>query len=281
MSKHTTLCIGGNADYFVDVKSEEQLIVLLKFINENNISFFVIGGGSNILFSDNGFRGIVIKLSGDFGCIDVEIEKENINVCCGAAVSLAHLAKYTAERGLSGLEYLCGIPGTIGGAVYGNAGIKNYSISSVVDKIEVIDCLGNKKFLTKKDIKFEYRKSDLSGNIITKIFFILKKADKNDILKTILQELERRKKSQPIGTKNAGCIFKNPKDNSAGQLVDSLGLKNYNIGGIQISDVHANFFINKDNGCASDMIKLIEFVKNEVYKKYKINLETEIKIIND
>ena len=287
------MCIGGSADYFVDVKTEEQLIALLKFINKNNISFFVIGGGSNILFSDNGFRGIVIKLSGDFGCIEVlsdtetdwkikDKEYKNIEyVCCGAAVSLAYLARYTAEQGLSGLENLYGIPGTVGGAVYGNAGIKNYSISVVVDKIEVVDYYGNKKFLTKYDIKFEYRKSDLAGNIITKIFFVLKKDDKNDILKTISQELERRKNTQPIGTKNAGCIFKNPKDDSAGRIIDSLKLKNYGIGGIEISDIHANFFINKDNGCASDMIKLIEFVKNEVYKKYNIKLETEIKIIND
>ena len=277
------MCIGGNADYFVEIETEEQLVVLLKFINENNISFFVIGGGSNILFGDDGFRGIVIKLSDNLGCIDVlrdrEIENETINICCGAAVSLAYLARYAAEQGLNGLEYLCGIPGTVGGAVFGNAGVKNHSISDVIEKIEVVDYCGNKKTLTKNDIKFEYRKSDLSGNIITKIFFILKKDDKNDILKTISQELERRKKSQPIGTKNAGCIFKNPKDDSAGRLIDSLNLKNYSIGGIEVSDIHANFFINKNNGCASDMIKLIGFVKNEVYKKYKINLETEIKII--
>ncbi len=279
------MCIGGSADYFVEIKTEEQLIALLKFISKNNISFFVIGGGSNILFSDSGFRGIVIKLSGDFGCIEVssdgEIEKGSVNVCCGAAVSLAYLARYTAEQGFSGLEYFCGIPGTVGGAVYGNAGIKNYSVSVVVDKIEVVDYCGNKKTLTKNNIKFEYRKSDLAGNIITKIFFVLKKDDKNDILKTISQELERRKKSQPIGTKNAGCIFKNSDNDSAGRLIDSLNLKNYSIGGIEISDIHANFFINRNNGCANDMIKLIEFVKNEVYKKYNIKLETEIKIIND
>ena len=163
--------------------------------------------------------------------------------------------------------------------MYGNAGVKNYPISSVIDKIEVVDYLGNKKVLTKNDIRFEYRKSDLQSNIITKIFFILKNADKNDILKTVLQERERRKNSQPIGTKNAGCIFKNPKDDSAGRLIDSLNLKNYSIGGIKISAMHANFFINKDNGCAQDMISLIDFVKNEVYKKYNIKLETEIKII--
>ncbi len=275
LSKHTTLCIGGNADCFVEVETEEQLVSLLKFINENSIKFFVIGGGSNLLFSDEGFKGIVLKLSGEF----CKYEISRNNVICGASVSLAYLAIKTAEHGLSGLEYLSAIPGTVGGAVFGNAGVKNCSMSDIVDKIEVIDYSGNKRVLTKNNINFEYRKSDLQGNIITKIFFILKNADKNDILKTISQERKRRINSQPIGTKNAGCVFKNPESDSAGRLIDSLNLKNYSVGGIKISDVHANFFVNEDNGCAQDMLKLIDFVKDEVYKKYSIKLETEIKII--
>jgi len=275
LSKHTTLCIGGCADYFVEVETEQQLISLLKFVKENRIKFFVIGGGSNLLFSDDGFKGIVIKLSGEF----CKYEISQNRVVCGSAVSLSYLAQQTAEQGLSGLEQLSGIPGTIGGAVFGNAGVKNYSISSVVDKVEIVDNSGNKSVLTKKDINFEYRKSNLKDSIITKIFFFLKKAEKNDILKTISQEREKRKNSQPIGTKNAGCIFKNPKDDSAGRLIDSLNLKNYSVGGITVSDVHANFFVNKDNGCAKDMVSLIEFVRNEIYKKYNIKLETEIKII--
>lgn len=275
LSKHTTLGIGGNADYFVEVETENQLISLLKFINENKIKFFVIGGGSNLLFSDEGFKGIVIKLSGDF----CKYEISQNNVVCGSAISLSYLAQQTAQQGLSGLEYLSSIPGTVGGAVFGNAGVKNYPISSVIDKIEVVDYYGEKRVLTKNDIKFDYRKSNLNGNIITKIFIVLKNADKNDILKTISQEFERRKNSQPIGTKNAGCIFKNPKDDSAGRLIDSLNLKNYSVGGIIISDVHANFFINKNNGCAKDMINLIKFVTNKVDERYNIKLETEIKII--
>ena len=251
------------------------MISLLKYTNENKIKIFVIGGGSNILFSDDEFKGIVIKLSGEFR----KYEISQNNIICGAAVSLAYLAQQTAQQGLSGLEYLSGIPGTVGGAVFGNAGVKDYSISSVIDKIEVVDCLGNKKVLTKNDINFEYRKSSLQSNIITKIFFILKNADKNDILKTISQERKRRMISQPIGTKNAGCTFKNPESDSAGRIIDSLNLKNYSVGGIRISDVHANFFVNENNGSARDMIKLIEFVKDAVYKKYNIKLETEIKII--
>ena len=275
LSKHTTLCIGGSADYFVEVATEDQLVSLLKFIKENSVKFFVIGGGSNILFSDEGFRGMVIKLSGDF--CKYEIDKNM--VACGGAISLAYLAEQTAEQGLSGLEYLSCIPGTVGGAVFGNAGVKKCSVSDIVDKIEIIYYSGNKRILTKKDINFEYRKSNLKDCIITKIFFVLKNADKNDILKTISQERKRRINSQPIGTKNAGCVFKNPESDSAGRLIDSLNLKNYSVGGIRISDVHANFFVNENNGNAQDMVELIEFVKAAVYKKYNIKLETEIRII--
>ena len=296
LSKHTTLCIGGSADYFVEVATEDQLVSLLKFIKENSVKFFVIGGGSNLLFGDEGFKGIVIKLSlssnsefariGNKEEIDAwndneteSLDNNTVRICCGAAVSLAYLAIKTAEHGLSGLEYLSCIPGTVGGAVFGNAGVKKCSVSDIVDKVEIIDYSGNKKILTKKDINFEYRKSNLKDCIITKIFFVLKNADKNDILETISQERKRRIISQPIGTKNAGCTFKNPESDSAGRIIDSLNLKNYSVGGIRISDVHANFFVNENNGNAQDMIELIEFVKDAVYKKYNIKLETEIKII--
>lgn len=275
LSKHTTLGIGGNADYFVEIFNEQQLIQVLKFIYNNKIKFYIIGGGSNILFSDEGFRGIIIKLCGDFCKYEIQ---EN-QIICGSAVNLSFLSKMTADRELSGLEYFVGIPGTVGGAIYGNAGIKNLSVSSVLDKVEVVNFTEKKEILTKKDLKFEYRKSNLQQCIIIRAFFILKKTNKNDILKVILQEINKRKISQPIGTKNAGCVFKNPKDDSAGRLIDSLNLKNYSIGDIKVSNIHANFIINESNGSAKDMLNLIEFIRNEVRKKYDINLETEIKII--
>lgn len=291
LSKHTTLCIGGAADCFVEVETCKQLISLLKFLRENKISFYVIGGGSNLLFDDEGFKGIIIKLSAkpnsEFVKIgrveDWKIEKKEEqdieHICCGAAVNLSYLAKQTAERSLSGLEHFVAIPGTIGGALFGNAGIKNKNISDMLKELEIVDYYGNKKNLSKKNINFEYRKSGLCDCVITKAVFVLKKADKNDILKTISQEFEKRKISQPFGAKSAGCIFKNPPNDTAGRIIDSLNLKSYGIGGIEISDKHANFFINKNNGRAKDMMNLIKFVKNRVNEKYNIKLETEIKII--
>ena len=275
LSKHTTLCIGGNADYFVEIFNEQQLILLLKVIYKNKIKFYIIGGGSNILFSDEGFRGIIIKLCGDFCRYCIQENK----IVCGSAVNLSFLSKITADKELSGLEYSVAITGTVGGAIYGNAGTKNMSISSVIDKLEIIDCTGIKKILNKQDFNFEYRKSNLPNCVITNAFFILKKIDKNDILKVILQETDKRRKTQPVGTKNAGCIFKNPKNDSAGRIIDSLNLKNYSIGDVKVSNIHANFIINENNGSARDMLNLIDFIKNEVKKKYGISLETEIKII--
>ena len=275
LSKHTTLGIGGAADFFVEVDTEEKLISLLKFVNGNKIKFYVLGGGTNVLFSDEGFDGIIIKLA--MSSEQLTNDAEIISV--SAATSLPDVVRQTAERGLSGFEHLAGIPGTVGGAIFGNAGVKEYSISDNLINIEIIDFNGNKKILKRKNINFEYRKSGLENCVITRAFFKLKKTDKNGILNVISQELEKRKNTQPQGVKSAGCVFKNPAGDSAGRLIDSLNLKNYNIGEIEISSKHANFFINKSNGTAKDMSALIEFVKKKVFEKYNIELETEIRII--
>jgi len=275
MSKHTTLCLGGPADYFVEVQNEKQLMSLLEFVNENKMPFYVVGGGSNLLFGDNGFRGIIIKLAGDFQAIDVE----GNSVVCGGGAVFAAVVKKSIECSLSGLEYFIAIPGTVGAAVYGNAGLKDIWADSAVDCVETVDYYGKKQLFQRNEIEFKYRSSSLKNRIITKVKFVLKKADKNDILNVVSKEIERRKQSQPIGTKNAGCVFKNPQDVSAGSLIDSLGLKKFTIGGISISGVHANFFINNGSGSSKDMESMITFVRNKVKEKFNIDLKTEIKII--
>ncbi|MDD2523744.1 MAG: UDP-N-acetylmuramate dehydrogenase [Endomicrobiia bacterium] len=275
MSKHTTLCLGGPADYFIEVKNDEELILLLKIINEYEIPFYIIGSGSNLLFCDEGFKGIIIKLVDEFE----KVEVIDTTLVCGAGSNLTSVVKQSVEHSLSGLEHFIAIPGTVGGAVCGNAGLKDIWIDSVIDTIEIFSYQGKKKILVKKEMDFEYRNSNLKNCIITKVKFVLKKADKNGILNTVSQEIEKRKYSQPLGTKNAGCIFKNPQGSAAGSLIDSLGLKNYSIGNIQISDVHANFFINKGFGSSNDMLLLINFVKEKIKDKFNIELKTEIKII--
>ncbi|MGE4385720.1 MAG: UDP-N-acetylmuramate dehydrogenase [Endomicrobiaceae bacterium] len=275
MSKHTTLCLGGPADYFVEVKNEKELILVIKAAKKDKIPFYVIGGGSNLLFEDKGFNGLIIKLTGEFR----KTEVTDGYVVCGSGALLSEAVKKSTEYSLSGLEYFIAIPGTVGGAVYGNAGLKEIWIDSVIDTVETVNHRGQKQVFKRDEIHFKYRESGLENCVITKVRFVLKKADKNDILNIVSQEIERRIKSQPAGTKNAGCVFKNPQGDSAGRLIDSLGLKNYAAGGIKISDVHANFFINTGSGTANDMKSMIDFVKNKVKEKCNIDLKTEIKII--
>lgn len=275
LSKHTTLCLGGNVDFFVKVKTYDELKNLLKIITENNIPYFIIGGGSNLLFTDEGFRGIVFKLTGEFEEITIS---GNI-VTTGSATSLGTVIKQSAEQSLHGFEHFIGIPGTIGGAIFGNAGLNNSWIGSFVESVEVMDFNGTIKKYNSCDIIFSYRGCNLKNCVITKAIFILKNGDKNDILKTVSADIEKRIFTQPLGTKNAGCVFKNPEGQNAGYLIDILGLKGSNIGGIKVSDIHANFLINTGNGTASEMLQLIEFIKEKVRERFKIELQTEIKII--
>jgi UDP-N-acetylmuramate dehydrogenase len=275
LSKHTTLCLGGNVDFFVKIKTYHELRNLLKLITENNIPYFIIGGGSNLLFTDDGFKGIVFKLTGEFDEITIS---DNI-VTVGSAVNLGTVIKQSAEQSLHGFEHLIGIPGTIGGAVFGNAGLNNSWIGSFVDTLEVMDFDGNIQKYNNKNIDFSYRNCNLKNCVITKVIFILKNGDKNDILKTVSADIEKRIFTQPLGTKNAGCVFKNPEGQNAGYLIDILGLKGFSIGGIKVSEIHANFLVNTGNGTASEMLQLIELIKKKVSERFKIELQTEIKII--
>jgi len=275
LSNHTTLRLGGSADFFVRIKKHEELKNLMAFIREKNIPFFVIGGGSNLLFTDDGFRGIVLKLAGEFE----EIQIVGNTVSVGAAAKLGTVIKMAAEQSLKGFEHLIGIPGTVGGAVFGNAGLENSWIGSFVETIEAVDFTGKEVKYDKSEIEFSYRKSSLQNCVITKAVFILKNGNKNDILKTVSADIEKRIFTQPLGTKNAGCVFKNPEGQNAGYLIDILGLKGLSVGGIKVSEIHANFLINTGNGTASEMLQLIEIIKEKVRERFKIELQTEVKII--
>jgi UDP-N-acetylmuramate dehydrogenase len=249
------------------------LIQVLKKCKNKQI--FILGGGTNILFSDRGFRGIVIKLSGDFKKIGIL----NETVCAGAAASLSLLLNECAKSNLDGLQCCAGIPGSVGGAVYGNAGTNLGTISQHIKYIEAIDFSNAKlKILNKNEIEFSYRKSSIN-EIITRVFFSLKAANKNDILAQIQNLIDKRKSTQPIGIANAGCIFKNPPKMSSGKIIEDLGLKGLQIGGAEISYVHANFIVNKQNAKAADVLRLIEIIKQKAKEKFNIDLQEEIKII--
>ncbi|MDD5021641.1 MAG: UDP-N-acetylmuramate dehydrogenase [Endomicrobiaceae bacterium] len=275
LSIHTTLGLGGNADFFVKIKTYQELKNLLKLIVQNNIPYFIIGGGSNLLFTDEGFKGIVFKLTGEFDEITIF---GNI-VTVGTAVNLGTVIKQSAEQSLHGFEHFIGIPGTVGGAVFGNAGLNNSWIGSFIDTVETMDFDGNIQKYDSRHIDFSYRCCGLKNCVLTKATFILKNGDKNDILRTVSADIEKRIFTQPLGTKNAGCVFKNPEGQNAGYLIDILGLKGFSIGGIKVSEIHGNFLVNTGNGTASEMLQLIELIKEKVREKFKIELQTEIKII--
>ena len=274
LSKHTSFHIGGAAKFLIEISTDEALSVFLKEAGKKKIKFFVLGGGTNVLFSDKGFDGVVIKLKGDFE----KREFKGNEVSCGAAEMLPALVKAAAARNLSGLECAAGIPGTVGGAVSGNVGSADKWISSAVESVEVYKN-AKKTLINKAKIGFGYRKSGLEGCVITKVNFSLKKEAGNDILKQISTAMEKRIKTQSVGGANAGCIFKNPAGLSAGKIIDEAGLKGKKSGGAKISEMHANFIVNTGNAKAKDVMSLIDLVKNVILEKNGIELETEIKII--
>jgi UDP-N-acetylmuramate dehydrogenase len=283
LKNHTTLKIGGKTDIFVSVENKEQLVYTLKLLNQYNQKYFVIGSGSNLLISDDGFRGCVIKLTGDF----VEIKRmPNYELYTGAGAVLGMVIKYCIDNSLSGLENLFGIPGTIGGAIYMNAGTKDCTISDKLKYVEVINFYDDEyevSILKKDDeINFEYRKSNLDNCIILGAVFNLSPSEKSFLEKKVTKVLLTRSTTQPLGSFNAGCVFKNPKNYnmSAGMLIEQCGLKGYSIGGAMVSDKHANFIINKNNSSSQDFVKLIKYVMDTVYKKFNIKLELEIKLVN-
>lgn len=276
LAKHTTFRIGGSARVWVKTDTLNDLKVVLKFIQSNNLKFLVIGSGSNLLVGDSGFEGVVISLGDDFK----EIKHNKNKIFSGAGASLTNLINYACSLGLSGLEVLAGIPGQVGGSLFVNAGTQDGSIGNFVEEVFCLDRNANVIRLSKKDLKFKYRSSNLSDYIVLGAWFSLKKKSSRSIKKVIREMLEMRRKTQDTQANSAGCIFKNPRNNSAGKLIDECGLKGKSIGDAYISSKHANFIINKGQARASDVLRLIDLIKREVKNKFKICLEQEIKILS-
>lgn len=273
LAPYTTFKIGGPARYFIKAKTKEEVLEALEFAKKKNLKYFVLCGGSNVLFSDKGFDGLVIKL-----CLtDLKVEDDIIYTEGG--VKLMSLINFGIKNNLTGLEFLAGVPGEVGGAIRGNAGAFGKSISNFVEKVEVIED-GKIVEFKKEEIKFDYRDSRFKRNkdIILAGYFKLEKGDISRAKKEIEKNINYRKERHPIEP-SAGSVFKNPKDKSVGAMVEELGLKGYKIGQAQISEKHGNFIINLGGAKASDVKKLIGLVKEKVVEKYGIELEEEIMVI--
>ena len=275
LKNHTTFRIGGPAAYFAETSTIEELQKLYRLSLNRKLPFIVLGGGSNVLFGDKGFDGIVAKLSGDF----CEHRFRNETLYAGAGARLAAIVGDCAEKGLSGMEGLSGVPGTVGGALVSNAGTSLGWIEDTVKSVEVLGSSGKVRRLARGKIKFFYRGSNLEGKIVLGAVFHLKKALKNDIVDKTAGLMRRREETQPVGTWNAGSVFKNPPEDSAGRLIEACGLKGLKFGGAEISEKHANFIINKGNAKASDVKSLIAAVHQKVKEKFGIELELEIKLV--
>lgn len=276
LSKHNKFRIGGRCLVWCEPKDLEDLKFILKYTKEENIPLFVIGEGSNILVRDKGFKGIVIHLDTPYFR---RIEFRGNFVFAGCGLKLSQIIRLAAKKNLGGLEFLFGIPGSLGGALVMNAGSSEKSIGDLIEDITVMDYNGRIKILNKRNIRFGYRNSNLSRFIILSAHLRLVKRDRKEIEDRIARYRIYRKRTQPQNIPSAGCIFKNPKGLSAGKIIEECGLKGKRIGGAEISYKHANFILNKGKAKARDILRLMRFIQKKVYKKYRILLEPEIKII--
>ena len=278
MKLYTTIRVGGPA---IGLYIPEDLEDLEKFFlscRKKKISLLPIGKGSNIIVTEKGLSNIFLKLSAPY--FTRIILREN-NVTCGAGVTINNLSNFAEEHFLTGAEFLVGIPATVGGAVFQNAGAHSEDVSCILESIECLSLSGNINTLSRKDIDFKYRYSGLKDIIILSAQFKLRKAKRRFIRNNIKKYLERRLSAQDYTAPSAGCVFKNPdnSDMSAGEMIDKCKLKGKRIGDAQISTKHANFILNKGHAGAEDILKLISFVKKRVKSVYGITLETEVEII--
>lgn len=278
MSKHTSFRIGGPADVFAETKNMEQLKSLASFCRSHSIPLLIIGRGTNLLVKDEGYRGVVTKLSGDFN--HIKFDGPSCGIEAGTGVALSRLSRLSAKNGLSGLEFAFGIPGSLGGALVMNAGTKAQAIGEIVSAVEAIDHSGNEITLTKKELEFGYRWSNLGKFLcLTKAYLQMRACPPQKAIELMNRIYRKKKTEQPLLSASAGCVFKNPPDVSAGKLIDECGLKGEQVGGAQVSTQHANFIINTGNATAKDVLNLIDKVRSIVKKRTGISLELELKVV--
>ena len=277
MSKHTSFKIGGPAECLVKIQTAEELKEILELVSKQNIPLTIIGNGSNILVSDEGIKGLVLKIEID----KVEIDTEKAYLKIGSGVKLGFIAQKCLKQQIAGFEFASGIPGTIGGAIRMNAGAHGKEMKDVVKTITYMDRNGQIHKIQNEEAQFEYRNSMFSHNeyIILEVEMQLEKGSSEEIQAKMTEYATYRKEKQPIEYPSAGSTFKRGTDFITAKLIDECGLKGYQIGGAQISEKHAGFIINKENATAEDVIKLMEYTKEQIYNKFGKVIEPEIEII--
>ncbi|XOQ49429.1 MAG: UDP-N-acetylmuramate dehydrogenase [Eubacteriales bacterium] len=279
MSRHTTFKIGGPADLFITVYSMEAIQKLYKAANELEVPLLPIGNGSNILVSDNGIRGGVVALAGEFS--QIQFTGDDCTIRCGAGATLAGLCVFAREHSLTGLEFAWGIPGAAGGAAFMNAGAYECAMESVLTSCTHITKTGEIGSLSGPKLGMGYRHTAYTDNgcTILSLTIRLKRGDRDQIAARMDELLARRKTKQPLEMPSAGSVFKRPEGHFAGALIENCGLKGRSVGGAMVSTKHAGFIVNTGDATCRDVLELIDIIKETVYRQTNVELECEIKTI--
>lgn len=279
LKKYSFTKTGGNAEVLVRVKTEEDFQNIIKYSYDHEIELTILGNGSNVLISDTGISGIVV-ITSDMN--NIELSEENI-LSCYAGTTLKELTDFCIENSLTNLEFSCGIPGSVGGAIFMNAGAYGGEMKEVVEKVEVFDRKGNKKVYSNEDMKFSYRHSVIqeTGEIISKVYFKMIDGNKEEIVARVNELNKMREEKQPLEYPSCGSVFKRPVGYFAGKLIQDAGLQGLTVGGAQVSTKHAGFMVNINNATCEDYKNLIKKVQEEVFKHSGVELECEVKVLGE
>lgn len=281
MSEYTTFRIGGKADAICFVQGLGELQQVFSYLNKEKIPYLLVGKGSNLLVRDGGFKGAVIIMRGQLATIK-QHEKNDRMVLAGGGLTLRDLVRFCSQRGLGGLEFLSGIPGTVGGAVTMNAGAFGRAMGDVVQQVDLVTPEGEFTSRNRSDLTFSYRESSIQeGSLVVRASLQCSQETSEIVSGRVAEYLTRRKVAQPLDYPSAGSVFRNPSNDHAGRLIEQAGLKGKKIGGAMISPKHANYIVNTGGAQAEDILRLMEMAKEKVREATGVELEPEIKVVGD
>jgi UDP-N-acetylmuramate dehydrogenase len=282
LSRHTSMKVGGPADFFMEIQTSSALSRALRLLNQHRTPFCLLGKGSNVLVSDRGIRGAVLRLGADFLRAEWQVQDSELSLIVGAAYPVARLVRQAVRQGFSGLEFAEGIPASVGGAIVMNAGAYGSEMEKVVAQVEGLTAKGEERVFARADLSFSYRSAHLPIDfIVTRVRFVLSKGIAADMQQNMRELLRKRKLSQPAGLPNSGSMFRNPPGDYAGRLIEAAGLKGRRIGRAEISTRHANFIVNLGSASAKDVKTLMDQARAEVQKKFGVELMPEVRLLGD
>lgn len=275
LAPYTWLKVGGPAQFLLEPRDADELTRVVKACNAEGIPVRVLGGGSNVIVRDEGVGGAVLRLTNPSFA---QVQISGNRVTAGGGALLSHVISETVRAGLAGFENLAGIPGTIGGALHGNAGGRHGEIAQFVRRVTVLTASGETLVRTDDELQFDYRQSNLDELLVLEAEFELQPDDPDQISQRLKKIWIAKKASQPLSSQTAGCVFKNPRGQRAGQLIEQAGLKGARIGGAEINDRHANFIVTHEGASSGDVLRLMDLVRSKVAEQFGVPLEPEVKI---